>query len=141
MPDSAAVKIQILRRNAATFNRVKTRAALNDFLKVAYGIYVNWKQEKHAKRSARELARQKGIRWRKGMSPIRVLIEASLPNADFRQKSRWVRALEYIYSEDVREIELRKFLKHNGGFAGCAALSARTDRKRRRSREEGDWSD
>jgi hypothetical protein len=141
MPDIAEVEVRLLRSKAVTFNRIKTRAALHDFLEAAYEVYLNWKKRRRSKRTARKLAQKKGIKWRKGMSPIRVLIEVALPKADFRQKSRWVRALEYIYSEEIRTDELRKFLRRNGGFAGCAALSASTDRKRRRFREEGDWSD
>lgn len=49
-----------------------------------------------AKRAARALANQIALVHRKGMSPIRVLVEATLPDADFKQKSRWVRAMEML---------------------------------------------
>ena len=78
------------------------------------------------------------------MSPIRVLIEATLPDAGLKQKSRWVRALEYIYSEDVPPSRFRKFVRANGGLVGCARLAAQEHSKRRRpqrNRGEGDWDD
>jgi hypothetical protein len=84
--------------------------------------------------SSRLLATKAGIARRKGMSPIRVLIEATLPTATVKQKSRWVRALQYLSSERVRPGEFRRFIRANGGIAGCARLAARVDRKRRRPR-------
>jgi hypothetical protein len=68
----------------------------------------------------RLIAQEQSITRRKGTSPIRVLIEATLPEADLRQKSRWVRALEYISSEGIPPREFRKFVHANGGLAGCA---------------------
>jgi hypothetical protein len=73
------------------------------------------------------------------MSPIRVLIEATLPDANFKQKSRWVRALEYAAHEGVPAKCLGNFIRSLGGLAGCASLSARATRKRRRP--GGDWND
>lgn len=56
---------------------------------------------------------------------IRVLVEATLPSAGLKQKSRWVRALEYVHSENVSPSHFRKFVRHCGGLAGCAALASR----------------
>lgn len=73
-----------------------------------------------------------------------MLIEAVQPNADFKQKSRWVRALEYVYSENVSPSRFRKFVRTRGGVAGCARLAVQVKRKRRRSRRdcvEDDWDD
>jgi hypothetical protein len=75
---------------------------------------------------------KKNIARRKGMSPIRVLIEATLPEADLKQKSRWVRALEYVYSENESPSQFRKFIRTRGGVAGCARLAVNANRKRRR---------
>jgi hypothetical protein len=110
-----------------------------DFLEVIYRVYVDWKCRKIAKRSVRTLADQLVIVRRKGMSPIRVLIEATHPNADFKRKSRWVRALEYVYSESVSPSQFRKFVRTRGGVAGCARLAVNVNRKRRRP--GGDWID
>jgi len=70
---------------------------------------------------------------------LRVLIDATFPGADLRQKSRWVRALEYLASEDVPAQEFKRFIRANGGLAGCARLTAEVNRKRRRP--GGDWND
>jgi hypothetical protein len=110
-----------------------------DFLEAIYRVYIDWKRRRIAKRSARVLADQLSIVRRKGMSPIRVLIEATLPKADFRQKSRWVRALEYVHSENVSPPRFRKFIRTHGGIAGCARMAVNVNRKRKRP--GGDWND
>jgi hypothetical protein len=93
------------------------RFEIYDFLKSIYRVYMRWKDRKVARRSARILAHELSINQRKGASPIRILIESSLPGADLRQKSRWVRALEYISSEGIPPREFRKFVHANGGLA------------------------
>jgi hypothetical protein len=115
------------------------RFRLYDFLEATYRVYVDWKRSKAANRSARALVSQLALVQRKGTSPIRVLIEATLPNADLKQKSRWVRALEYVHSEDVPPSQFRRFLGNHGGLTGCAHLAVQAGRKRRRP--GGDWND
>src|SRR5437660_8381250 len=96
-----AATIQPAREAAARLKRRAGRFEIYELLEPIYRVYFDWKRYKKARRSARVLARELGIVRRKGMSPIRVLIEAILPEADLKQKSRWVRALEYVYSENV----------------------------------------
>jgi hypothetical protein len=131
--------IQPAKEAAARLNRLAGRFEVYDYLKAVYRIYRNWRYQKTAKRSVRLLANELSIIQRKGTSPIRILIEATLPGADVRQKSRWVRALEYISSEGIPPREFRKFVHANGGLAGCARLAAQANRKRRRP--GGDWND
>jgi hypothetical protein len=137
-PELAAT-IQSLKETVAKLRRRSGRFELYDLLEAVYRVYIDWKRRKIAKRSARTLADEMNIVRRKGMSPIRVLIEARLPSADFKQKSRWVRALEYVYSERVAPPQFRKFVRTHGGIAGCARLAASVKRKRRRP--GGDWND
>lgn len=115
------------------------RFELYDFLKAIYRVYIDWRRRNIAKQSARTLADEMNIARRKGMSSIRVLVEATLPSANLKQKSRWVRALEYIYSENVPPSRFRRFLRNHGGVAGCARLAVSLYRKRRRP--GGDWND
>jgi hypothetical protein len=134
-----AAGIQPAKEAAATLNRRVGRFAVYGFLKAVYRVYIDWKRGKTAKRSARLLASKLAIVRRKGMSPIRVLIEATLPDADFKQKSRWVRALEYASSENVSPKHFQQFIRRHGGLSGCASLAAERCRKRRRP--GGDWGD
>jgi len=129
--------IQLIKKVTARIGIRSGRFDLYDFLEAIYRVYVAWKRSKTAKRSARALATQISLVHRKGMSPIRVLIEATLPDADFKQKSRWVRALEYVHSEDVAPSQFRRFIGGHGGVAGCARLAVEVNRKRRRP--GGDW--
>jgi hypothetical protein len=134
-----AVTLQPLRAATARLKRSTGRFAVYDFLKEVYGIYIEWKRSRIAKQSARTLADEMGIVRRKGWSPIRVLIDATLPKANFKQKSRWVRALEYAVHEDIPTKRLNNFIRTRGGLAGCARLAARSCAKRRCP--YGNWSD
>jgi len=127
------------KRAAAVLHQQHGRFEIYNFLKSIHRIYRTWERQRVAKVSARTLADEMNIVRRKGMSPIRVLIEATLPDADLKEKSRWVRALEYLASEDVPTQEFKRFIRANGGLAGCARLAAEVNRKRRRP--GGDWND
>lgn len=119
------------------------RFEIYNVMEAVYCVY-DWKRRKIAKQSARALADQLGVVQRKGITSIRILIEAVLPDAEHKQKSRWVRALEYVYSQDVPATRLRQFARRHDGLAGCARAAVEIKRKRRRSLRdypEGDWSD
>jgi hypothetical protein len=124
--------IQSAKVAAAGLNKRVGRFEVYSFLKSIYRVYMRWKDRGVARRSARLLAQELSITRRKGTSPIRILIEAAFPGADPRQKSRWVRALEYLASEDVPPREFKRFIRANGGLAGCAQLAAEVSHKRRR---------
>jgi hypothetical protein len=129
--------IQPAKEAAARLKRRVGRFEIYDLLEAVYRVHTDWARRKLAKRSARTLAYELGIVRRKGMSPIRVLIEATLPDADLKQKSRWVRALEYVAKEATPVEHFRKFIGAHGGLAGCARLAANMNPKRRRP--GGDW--
>lgn len=142
-PDLAAA-IQPAKEAAKRLRRRVGRFESYDLLEMIYRIYVDWKRRKIAKQSARTLADELNIVRRKGMSPIRILVEAVQAEADLKQKSRWVRALEYIYAEDIPAKRFQKFMGSNGGLAGCARLAVQVNRNRRRPYHEcteGDWTD
>src|SRR5882672_8820846 len=93
MPPDLAASIQPARQAAARLKQPVGRFDLYDLLEAIYRVYVDWKKLKVAKWSTRLLTDELAIERRKGMTPIRVLIEATIPRADFKQKSRWVREL------------------------------------------------
>jgi hypothetical protein len=139
MSAELAASIRPAREAAGRLRGRIGRFEIYDLLAAIYHVHIDWKRRKTAKQSARILADQLAIVRRKGMSPVRVLIEATLPEADFKQKSRWVRALEYVSSEDVPPKQFQKFVRLRGGLSGCARLAVRVARKRRRP--GGDWND
>jgi hypothetical protein len=115
------------------------RFEIYDYLSAVYRIYRHWKRRKIAHRTARLLSYGLDIPRRKGVSPIRILIEATFPSADSRQKSRWVRALQYASSEGASADELRSFFRSRLGVAGCAHLAAKHQPKQNRLRDA--WAD
>src|ERR1700738_1083528 len=131
--------IQLLISAAREAGQGRGRFEIYKLLRTVHRVHIGWKQRRSAKMSARALAADLSITLRRGMSPIRVLIEGALPQADVKQKSGWVRALEYASSENVPAKAFRKFLRQHGGLAGCARLAAQQNRKRRRP--SGEWND
>jgi hypothetical protein len=131
--------IRSAKEAAARLNKHVGRFEIYSFLKYIYRVYVQWRDRGVARRSARLMAQELSITRRKGTSPMRVLIEATFPGADLRQKSRWARALEYLASAEVPTREFKRFIRANGGLAGCARLAAEVNRKRRRP--GGDWNE
>jgi hypothetical protein len=136
--------IRPLQRAAKRLKQSRERFEIRDLLEMIYSTYIDWKLRKIAKRLARTVADEMNVVRRRGMSPIRILIEATLPSADLKQKSRWVRALEYISSKDVSPSRFRDFVRTRGGISGCARRAVRVARKRKPSHREciaGYWDD
>jgi hypothetical protein len=136
---SLSASIGPAKQAAALVVRGTGSSEIYEYLTIIYSIYGEWRQQRRTKRSARVLAEAANIPLRKGMSPIRILIDATLPDAHFKQKSRWVRALEYANSERVPTAQFGKFVRAHGGLAGCARLAAMTNEKRRHP--VGYWTD
>jgi hypothetical protein len=140
--DLATIKsLQELARNAGS---TMGRFGIYKYLEAVYRVYVGWKDHGIAKRASRVLARKLSIKRRWGRNSLRILIEATIPQASYKQKSRWVRALEYIYSESIPTKKFRAFVRQHGGLAGCARLAASACPKWSRSPlecREAAWDD
>jgi len=63
--------------------------------------------------------------------PIRTIIEATCDKQDMRMKSRWTRAMEFALTRNVASGDLLRFIRANGGIAGCADLASKTKSKHR----------
>ena len=70
---------------------------------------------------------ESGVRARKGKGTIHTIIEATAGSTPYRIRNRWVQALLYANKRRsiVKNDGLTKFLKANGGIAGCAAKMAK----------------
>ena len=98
---SLSATIEPAKEAAAQLDRGTDNSEIYDYLTIIYSIYSEWRRQKRARHSSRLLAKAANVPLRKGTSPIRILIDATLPDAHLKQKSRWVRALEYANSERV----------------------------------------
>jgi hypothetical protein len=136
---SLSATIEPAKEAAAQLDRGTGSSEIYDYLTIIYSIYSEWRRQKRARHSSRLLAKAANVPLRKGTSPIRILIDATLPDAHLKQKSRWVRALEYANAECVPAAQFRKFVQTHGGLAGSARLAAITDGKR--SHPVGYWTD
>ena len=94
------------------------------YLAAVYRTYKEWKDLRISKRMTRHLAEKFMIPRRKGTSPIRVLIDATFPALDPKQKSRWSRALEFAALTKATADDLPKLFKNSSGIAGCASFAA-----------------
>lgn len=115
------------------------RFGVYEYLTCVYATYRKWKHHRVARRTARAIALRMNIPWRKGVSPIRILIEATNPSAAPKQKSRWVRALQFASSEDQPTKGLTRFFRARRGIAGCARLAAKHQPKK--DRRKSSWDD
>jgi hypothetical protein len=106
------------------------RFEIYEYLSAVYRMYRRWKHRKIAQRTARLMAHRLDLPRRKGVSPIRILIEATFPSADYKQKSRWVRALQYASSEGASADELGSFFRSRRGVAGLSCTRFRRHRVR-----------
>jgi hypothetical protein len=138
-PDpGTANELEVLRRIAKQINRGNGRFGLYEYLVATYRLYRKWRRSGLEKVTAKKVARHLGLSWRKGTSPFRIIIEATFPTENFKQKSRWVRALEFAADEKTPAKDLEELFCLKGGVAGCARKAARSDPKRRTDRD--DWA-
>jgi|tagenome__1003787_1003787.scaffolds.fasta_scaffold20989007_8 hypothetical protein len=125
------VDIQAVFEAAKMAKRRERRFAFYDYLSAVYHAYRRWKRLSISKKTARQVGRTFRVPSRDNGSPIRILIEATLPEAGGKQHSRWVRALQFASVSDVPSQGLLDFFRANGGVAGCARLAAERRRRRR----------
>lgn len=69
---------------------------------------------------------------RKNCHALRVIVDATCSQGDFKIRSRWTRALEHAVLQKIDPEELTRFIRANGGIAGCADLASKTNRARNR---------
>src|SRR3954452_18199064 len=122
---------------AQSAQRRERRFSFYDYLAAVYGAYRTWKRLGVSRRTARRLGRHFQVRSRDHGSPIRILIEATLPEAGPKQHSRWVRALQFASVNDIPSKGLLDFFRSNGGVAGCASLAAERRKRRRQKHSSG----
>lgn len=113
------------------------RFRFHGYLVVVYRTYKEWKDLRISKKMGRHLAEHLKSPRRKGTSPVRLLIDATFPALDSKQKSRWSRALEFAALKKTNPDNLVKLFKKFSGIAGCARLAAKQKPKRNTARN--DW--
>jgi hypothetical protein len=76
----------------------RSRFAFYDYLAVVFELYVQLRRTKQAKKAATRIAKLFQLRNQKRNHPIRVIIGAT-STVDLKTKSRWSRALKYVWRE------------------------------------------
>ena len=97
----------------------RNRFAFYDYLAAVFELYVQLRRTKQAKKGATLIVRLFGFQNQKRTHPIRVIIDTT-STVDNKTKSRWTRALRYAWRERRAWTDLKRFLRGNGGLAGCA---------------------
>jgi hypothetical protein len=126
--------IQAVFDAAQAAKRGESRFSFYDYLAAVYVAYRRWKRLGISKKTARQIASTFRVPSRDGVSAIRIIIEATLPEAGAKQHSRWVRALQFASVNDIPSERLLDFFRSNGGVAGCASLAAERRKKRRKQK-------
>jgi hypothetical protein len=104
-------------------------------LVAVYRTYKEWKDLKISKKMARHIAKYFETPLRKGMSPVRTLIDVTFPALDAMQKTRWSRALEFAALTKVTPKHLTNLFKRHSGIAGCARFATIQSPKKKPQRE------
>jgi hypothetical protein len=137
-------KIQFL-RNSAEKHRDDTRPGRKRFgvyryLQDIYAVYLEFHSRRISKQATRRIFKRMGLAIRKNSHPIKILIEASAPNEDPKQKSRWTAALRFAFGWHLPAIKLKWCFNKNGGISGCAskyAINRGTTRQKKLSENDG----
>jgi hypothetical protein len=114
------------------------RYSFYGYLVSVYRTYKKWKDSGTSKSMSRNLAKHLAIPRRKGTSPVRMLIDATFPALESKQKSRWTRALEFAALTNTHPDDLARLFKRMSGIAGCARFAAK--RKPKKNRYRNDWA-
>lgn len=126
-------------RAAEKASKSKRRFASYRYLRIVYRGYCKLEERSLLGRLRRVLARKFGTSKEPHQHVLRALIDATTQVRDKRMRSRWTRALEYAWNEEIEPDELIGFIKENKGLAGCARYAARALPRRRAQRD--DWVD
>lgn len=140
----ALVKAAINRVEKAEARSAKSRKrfAHYRYLRAVYRAYCELEDKRLLKRLRRYLIRNHQIRDEDAHA-IRMIIDATTTRQEKRERSRWTRALECAWNEEVSPDELLLFFRRNKGIAGCARLAAESLPLRRSTRRtsEDDFAD
>jgi hypothetical protein len=133
------LELNAVRKLANQIDRGNGRFGFYKYLEAVYRLNRQWRRSGLDKVIAQRVARQLGLQRRKGSSSIRMIIDATYPAAGHgKQKSRWVRALEFAAAKKAPAPKLDELFRSNGGVAGCAAHASRLAPKKILSRD--DWA-
>jgi hypothetical protein len=120
--------IQVIMATARKAEVSKKRFSLHHYLASVYATHRKWDEMGVARSRTRQVAQHFGIRRFRNGPAIRVLLEATLPDAGAKQLSRWTRALQFALHEDIPSKRILHYFRRNGGVAGCARLAAKSRR-------------
>ncbi|MCG2633073.1 hypothetical protein L6654_41725 [Bradyrhizobium sp. WYCCWR 13023] len=119
----------------------KRRFADYKYLKAVFAAFYAFGDANLLPILARVARDEYGVARREGCHPLRTIIDASAdPKTPLRSRSRWGRALEWAFDQEVQPDGLMSFLNANHGIAGCARLANMALPLYRRPREYA-WSD
>lgn len=139
--DQIRARIDKVRKIAKKAARSEKRFADYRYLRAVYWAFNALGDNNLLPILARVACQEFNIPKRAGTHPLRTIIDATATVAiDIRIRSRWARALEWAFDQEVRPDELIWYLKANHGIAGCARRANMALPLYRRPREYT-WSD
>ena len=113
-----------------------SRFAFYEYLELIYRFYADLQKEGQERWAVKQLSERISELPLYEKDLVRMLIDASC-DADRKTKSRWARALRYVRSRQVNWRHCARFLKENGGPAGCAKKETQRRPERRRAEHYG----
>ncbi|UGY17992.1 hypothetical protein HAP48_0011475 [Bradyrhizobium septentrionale] len=122
--DQIRAQLDRVRKVGKKAARSEKRFADYRYLRAVYRALHNLGEDNLLPILSRVVRQEYNVPKRAGTHALRTIIDATATTAsDLRTRSRWARALEWAYDQEVRPSELIWFLKANNGIAGCARLA------------------
>lgn len=111
--------IAILKELGERCSRRRQRFAFYGYLAGVYKLYERLRRNNEANRDAQRIRSLFDLPTNRYTHPVRTILDAT-SSTDEKTKSRWTRALRFAWHERRRWKNFEKFLRQNGGPAGCA---------------------
>ncbi len=123
-------RIQKVRRAADKAARSKRRFADSKYLRSVLRAYLYFDDNDLLSHLVETAPSVLLTPVRAGNHTLRIIIDATCVEDDLRMRSRWTRALQHAVRENIDPQNLLRFIRANGGIAGCADLASKTTRAR-----------
>ena len=115
------LRVSALRSKYRRCSRRRGRDAQFPYLLGVFKLYRRLRRRSDKISAARRtLLQLQTVRSRRRQHIMRLIIDATAHGAPAKAKSRWTRALRFIWRERRRWRRFKVFVKEQGGIAGCA---------------------
>jgi hypothetical protein len=120
----------------------KRRFAHYDYLQCVYSLHADLKENGVGKKASTRIGMLLDRPIKRNTHLVRTIINATSTGIDVKTASRWSQALRFCWRQRHEWSDLQRFIRANGGIAGCAsAFANRKMRGKAQDKGQGDRSE